>query len=120
MTFIDFEICDLPVTLPVLYSVTLIYFFKVKCLKRQYVQNGESLRKSARGVICKFQYRMASLRMLYSLTLTYFFHDQIFQVDVSNTLRASAKLEMMTFVYFNIFYQMASLRMLYSLTVTYF
>ena len=26
MTFIDFDICNLPATLPVLYSVTLTYF----------------------------------------------------------------------------------------------
>ena len=28
--FIDFDICNLPATMPVLYSVTLTYFFKVK------------------------------------------------------------------------------------------
>ena len=27
MTFIDFDICNLPATLPALYSVTLTYFY---------------------------------------------------------------------------------------------
>ena len=42
MTFIDFDICNLAVTLPVLYSVTLTYLFKVKYFKYQYLENGES------------------------------------------------------------------------------
>ena len=42
MTFIDFDICNLPATLPVLYSVTLTNFFKVQYFKCQYLENGES------------------------------------------------------------------------------
>ena len=42
MTFIDFDICNLAATLPVLYSMTLTYIFKVKYFKYQYLENGES------------------------------------------------------------------------------
>ena len=41
ITFIDFDTCNLPVTLPVLYSVTLTYFFKVIYFKCQYLENGK-------------------------------------------------------------------------------
>ena len=57
--FIDFDICNLPATLPVLYSVTLTYLFTVK----------------------------------------------YFKCNISETVRASAKLQEMTFVDFNICYQ---------------
>ena len=42
ITFIDFDVCILAATLPVLHSVTLIYFFKVKYFKYEYLENGES------------------------------------------------------------------------------
>ena len=66
-------------------------------------------------------YRMTSLRMLYSLTCTYFLQCQnISKINIPKTVRASAKLEEMTFVDFNKCYRMASLWMLYSLALTYF
>ena len=40
--FIDFDDCNLATTLPVLYSVTLTYFFEGKYSKCQYLENGES------------------------------------------------------------------------------
>ena len=40
--FIDFDVYNLAATLPVLSSVTLTYFFKVKYFKYQYLENGES------------------------------------------------------------------------------
>ena len=42
MTFQDFYVCNLAATLPVLYFVTLTYFFKVKYFKYEYLENGES------------------------------------------------------------------------------
>ena len=38
---IDFEVCNLAATLPVLYSVTLTYFMKVKYFKYQYLEHGK-------------------------------------------------------------------------------
>ena len=81
MTFIDFDICNLAATLPVLYSVTLTYFSRSNILN---VKISKTLRASAKlqeitfvGVnICC---RIASLRMLYSLTLTYFFKVEYFK-----------------------------------------
>ena len=57
--------------------------------------------------------------------MRYFDLDLVFQgqtsnVNISKTVRDSAKLQEMTFVDFNICYRMASLRMLYYLTLTYF
>ena len=66
MAFIDFDICNLPATLPVLYSLTLTYFFKI----------------------------------IYS------------NVNMSKMVRANEKLQEKTFVDFNICYRIASLRML--------
>ena len=43
--FIDFDVCNLAATLPVLYFVTLTYFFEVKYFKCQYLENGECSRK---------------------------------------------------------------------------
>ena len=40
--FIDVDVCNLAATLPVLYSVTLTYYFKVKYFKCQSLENGES------------------------------------------------------------------------------
>ena len=45
MTFIDFDVCYLAATLPVLYSVTLTYFFNIQYFKYLYLENGESKRK---------------------------------------------------------------------------
>ena len=56
----DFDICNLPANLPVLYSVTLTYFLKVKYLKCQYLENGESYRKTTRDDICRFQYLLSN------------------------------------------------------------
>ena len=42
MTFIDFDVCNLAVTLLVLYSVILTYFFKVKYFKYEYLKSSES------------------------------------------------------------------------------
>ena len=39
--FIDFDICNVTVTLPVLFFVTLAYFFTVKYSKYQYLENGQ-------------------------------------------------------------------------------
>ena len=45
MTFIDFDVCNLAATLPVLYSITLTYSIVVKYFKCQYLENGESSQK---------------------------------------------------------------------------
>ena len=45
MTFIDFDICNLPATLPVLYFVTLTYFFRSNISK---VNISKTVRDSAR------------------------------------------------------------------------
>ena len=47
-------------------------------------------------------HRIASLRMLYSLTMTWFSRSNISNVNISKTVRASAKVQNMTFVDFNI------------------
>ena len=60
MTFIDFDICNVPATLPVLYSETLNYLFKVIYFKCQYIENGESWRKTAGDDICIFRYLLSN------------------------------------------------------------
>ena len=56
--------------------------------------------------------------MLYSLTLTWSSRSNISNVNISKTVRASAKVQSVTFVDFSICHRMASLRILYSLTLS--
>ena len=63
MTFIDFVVCNLAATLPVLYSVTLTYFFEVKYFKCQYLDNGE-LAKNAE--VCSLY------RLIFAIELDHF------------------------------------------------
>ena len=116
MTFVDFNICHVMASLRMLYSLTLTYFSRSN-FNYQYLEYGESQRKTARGDIYRFQHLSSntSLRMLYSLTLTQSFKVTYFK-SIYRKLRASAKVQNMTFVEFNIFHRMASFRMLYSLT----
>ena len=62
-------------------------------------------------------YWMASLRMFYSLTLTYFSRSNF---NISKSVKASTKLQEVTFIDFNIRHRIASLWMLYTLTLTYY
>ena len=67
-------------------------------------------------------HRMASLRRLYSVTLTYFFK-VIFlfkNVNISDKVRACAKMNQMIFIDFDICQQITPLPKLYSLSFTYF
>ena len=120
MTFIDSDICYLPALLPVLHSVTVTYFFKVKYFKSQYVKNGESQRKTARDDICRFQYLLWN-GIIANVILFHFdllFQGQTSTVIISKTVKASAKLQKVTFIEFNFCHRIASLRMLYSLALT--
>ena len=55
MTFIDFDVCNLAATLPVLYSVTLTYFFNVKYFK-YFLENGDSKRKILKNEVYTYRY----------------------------------------------------------------
>ena len=77
MTFIDFYICNVAATLPVLNSMTLTYFFKVKYFNCQYLANGESQCKTARGDIYRLQ-RLPSNSIIANVVL--FDLDLVFHV----------------------------------------
>ena len=122
ITFIDFDVCNLSATLPVLYSVTLTYLFKIKYFKRQNPENCESYRKMPKyevieGDIC---HRIWPFRMLYSMTFRY-----IFKVKLSNWLFWQViSRKMQTFLLpsdrkSDICNRLSSLRMLSITTLTY-
>ena len=119
MTFIDLDICNLAATLPVLYSMTLTYFFKVK-ISTCTVNISKTVRASAKlqemiFIDCNICYRMASLRMLYSDLDLGFSRSNISNVNISKTVRVSEKCSSMKFMQIDIFHRTGLIRMLYSL-----
>ena len=79
MTFIDFEICDLTATLPVLHSVTLTNFLRSNMSNVSKTVRANAKLQGMTFVFCNICYRMTSLQMLYSLTLIYFFKVKYFK-----------------------------------------
>ena len=116
--FIDFDICNLTVTLPVLFFV-LDLLFKIKYSKYQYLENGQIQRKRGRDDNCRVQYLLSNgIIANVILTVTYFFQGQPSNVNISKTVKASAKLQSRTVVDFNICHRMAPWRISCSLTLT--
>ena len=96
MTFIDFDICNLPATLPVLYSVTLTYLFKIRYFTCHYLENSESQRKTVIDDICRFQYLLSNgiIANVILFDLNLLFQGQTSNVNISKTVKASAKLHL--------------------------
>ena len=109
----EFDNCNLPATLPLLSSVTLTNCFEIKFFKCKYLENGESQRKNANRNICRFQY-FPSNGIIVNVILSYLYlfssRSNISNVNISITVRSSAKLQSVTFVDVNICHRMASLR----------
>ena len=107
-------------SLRMLYSLIVTYFSRLH-FECQNLENGESWRKNARGDIFKFQH-LPSIIIIASIVLfdLEFSSSNISNVNISKTVKASEKLQELTFVDFIICYGMATLRMLCFLTLTYF
>ena len=84
MTFVDFNICHRMASLRMLYSLTFTYFSNSN-FKCQYLEDGESQRKIARGNIYRFQH-LPSNSIIVNVVLfdrDLAFHGQIFQISIS-------------------------------------
>ena len=93
MTFVDSDIFHRMVLLRKLHSVTLIYLLNVNNVKIVYLWNGKNERKDGLDTFVDFDifHRTVQLRKLHSVNLTYCLKVKIKNVNISETLRASAK-----------------------------
>ena len=107
MTFVDCNICSRMASLRMLYSLILTYFSRLN-FKCQYLENGESYRKTARGDIYSFQ-NLPSISIIANVVLFDLDLGQIFQMSISRKRWELARNCEMAFVDFNICYRMASL-----------
>ena len=84
-------------------------------MKYEYLQNGE--REREKRSITSFKevdipHRMEPLRMFYTVTLTYIVKvNNFLNINISETVRAIAKMYDATLIEFDICYQMTPLRM---------